>query len=286
MDSSAGYSTGYSTDYEAIKLEISDDGIATLTLNRPEALNAWNGPMSFEFEHAIQALDVDDSVRAVVVTGAGRAFCAGADLSGGGGSFSSKETDDPQPKARGASFEAAFWPYMMRKPVIAAINGHAIGVGITMPMTCDIRYVAQDAKLQFAFTRRGLLPELGSHAIVPRVVGLSNAADLMLSGRIFRGSEAAELGIASKALPAAEVLPAALEHAREYLLAAPASVAIAKRLLWESISPGVAETMKREAGLFGWTSRQPDSREGVMSFLEKREPKWKLLPSRDLPEEL
>ena len=273
-------------DYEAIKLDISDDAIATLTLNRPEALNAWNGVMSFEFEHAIKALDSDDSVRAVVVTGAGRAFCAGADLSSGGDSFSSSKADDEGPKARAASFEDAVWPYMIRKPVIAAINGHAIGVGITLPMTCDVRYVAEDAKLQFAFTRRGLLPELGSHAIVPRVVGLSNAADLMLSGRIFRGREAAELGIASKALPAAEVLPTALEHAREYLSAAPASVAIAKRLLWESISPGIADTMKREAGLFGWTSRQPDSREGILSFIEKRAPDWKLRPSRDLPEDL
>ncbi len=273
-------------DYEAIKLEIGDDAIATLTLNRPEALNAWNGPMSYEFEHAIKALDLDDGVRAVVVTGAGRAFCAGADLSGGGGSIVSGRSDAPKEKRRGVGFAQAFWPYMMRKPVIAAINGHAIGVGITLPMTCDVRYVAEDAKIQFAFTRRGLLPELGSHAIVPRVVGLSRASDLMLTGRIFRGTEAAELGIASKALPAQEVLPAALEHAREYLDAAPASVAIAKRLLWDSISPGIAETMEREARLFDWTAKQPDSREGIVSFMEKRSPEWKLRPSKDLPEEI
>jgi enoyl-CoA hydratase/carnithine racemase len=277
-------------EYEAIKLEVSDDAIATLTLNRPEVLNAWNGVMAFEFAQAIRALDLDDAVRAVVVTGAGRAFCAGADLSGGQKTFSSDETDaagnSAQEKKREASFEDAFWPFMMRKPVIAAINGHAIGVGITLPMTCDVRYVAEDAKLQFAFTRRGLLPELGSHAIVPRVVGLSNAADLMLTGRIFKGREAAELGIASKALPADEVLPTALEHAREYLLAAPASVAIAKRLLWESIDPDITRSMKREAKHFKWTAEQPDSREGILSFMEKRAPVWKLRPSQDLPEEI
>jgi enoyl-CoA hydratase/carnithine racemase len=270
-------------DYEAIRVEVRD-AIATLTLDRPEALNAWNGAMSFEFEHAIRALDVDDGVRVVVVTGAGRAFCAGADLSAGGNSFSAG--GGAGEKRRSVPFQDAFWPYMMRKPVIAAVNGHGIGVGMTLPMTCDVRYVAEDAKLQFAFTRRGLLPELGSHAIVPRVVGLSNAADLMLSGRIFRGREAAELGIASKALPADQVLPTALEHAREYLSAAPASVAIAKRLLWESISPGIADTMQREARLFQWTAEQPDSREGVVSFMEKRDPQWKLSPSRDLPEDI
>jgi enoyl-CoA hydratase/carnithine racemase len=272
-------------NYEAITLEI-NDSIATLTLNRPDVLNAWNDRMAYEFKRAIEALDTDDSVRAVVLTGAGRAFCAGADLSSGGDSFKPPEEDSTKKKRREGTYADAFWPFMMRKPVIAAINGHAIGVGITLPMTCDVRYVAEDAKLQFAFSKRGLLPELGSHAIVPRVVGLSNAADLMLSGRIFKGREAAEIGIASKALPAAEVLPAALEHAREYLTAAPVSVAISKRLLWDNISPGIVETMRREAPLFAWTTQQPDSREGVMSFIEKRAPVWNLRPSRDLPEKL
>jgi enoyl-CoA hydratase/carnithine racemase len=131
-----------------------------------------------------------------------------------------------------------------------------------------------------------MLPELGAHAIVPRILGMSNAADLMLSGRMISGTEAVELGLATRALPAEEVLPAALEYAKEYLLAAPASVAIAKRLLWESISPSIADMMKRESKLFDWTATQPDSTEGVMSFVEKRAPKWSLRPSQDLPEEL
>lgn len=272
-------------EYRAIQVDVRPDGIATLTLDRPEAMNAWNGTMSSEFEHAIRALDVDDHVRVVVLTGAGRAFCAGADLSSGVDSFKPDEgsADDRSQKK---NYADAFWPHMMRKPVIAAINGHAIGVGITLPMTCDVRFVAENAKIQFAFTRRGMLPELGTHAIVPRVLGLSNAADLMLSGRMISGKEAAELGVATKALPAEEVLAAALEYAKEYLAAAPASVAIAKRLLWETISPGIVDVMKRESRWFDWTAKQPDAAEGILSFVEKRAPRWTLRPSQDIPEDL
>ncbi len=272
-----------STSYQTIRLESDAEGVATLTLNRPEAMNAWNGRMAEEVELALRACEADDAVRAVVIIGAGRAFCAGADLSGGGDTFGTS----PEPRAQKPpprDYPQRFWPFHMTKPVIAAINGHAIGVGISFPMTCDLRYVAEDAKLQFAFVRRGVIPELGAHAIVPRVVGLSRAADLLLTGRIFLGREAAELGLASRALPASEVLPAALAHAREFRLAAPVSVALSKRLLWQGLGLGVQETMEREAPLFAWTSRQPDAREGVVSFLEKREPAWKLRPSVDLPE--
>ena len=275
-------------DYEAIRVDVTDDGIATLTLDRPEAMNAWNGTMSSEFEHAIKALDVDDAVRVVVLTGAGRAFCAGADLSAGADSFAPKDdgaVPDDQPNRR-TTYADAFWPHMMCKPVIAAINGHAIGVGITLPMTCDVRFVAENAKIQFAFTRRGMIPELGTNTIVPRILGMSNAADLMLSGRMFSGKEAVELGVATRALPAEEVLPAAQEYAKEYLLAAPASVAITKRLLWETVSPSISQTMQRESKLFDWTAGQPDATEGIMSFIEKRTPVWSLRPSKDLPEEL
>jgi enoyl-CoA hydratase/carnithine racemase len=221
-----------------------------------------------------------------VITGAGRAFCAGADLSGGGDAFDSGDGQGDARREREGTFADRLWPCHVRKPVIAAINGHAIGVGITLPMTCDVRFVAEDAKLQFAFVQRGVIPELGSHAIVPRVIGLSNAADLMLTGRIFRGREAAELGLASKALEAKEVLPAALEHARQDQAAASASVAIAKRLLWEGAGMTATEMMRREAPLFAWSGSQPDAREGVVSFMEKRAPEWKLQASADLPQEL
>jgi enoyl-CoA hydratase/carnithine racemase len=266
-----------SPPYQTLRLEPDTDGVAVLTLDRPEAMNAWSARMAHELDQALRACDADDAVRAVVLTGAGRAFCAGADLSAGADTF--------RPPAREAGPRTEpLWPFALRKPVIAAINGHAIGVGLTLPLTCDIRFVAEDAKLQFAFVRRGVIPELASHAILPRVIGFSRAADLLLSGRMFSGREAAEMGLASRALPAAEVLPAALAYAREFRLAAPASVALSKRLLWEGFGLDAPTMMKREAPAFGWAGRQADAREGVLSFLEKREPAWKLRPSVDLPE--
>ena len=168
--------------------------------------------------------------------------------------------------------------------MLAAINGHAIGVGITFPMTCDIRFVAEDAKVQFAFVRRGITPELASHTIVARVAGLSNAADLLLSGRMIRGRELAAMGLASKALPAENVLPAAIECAREFKKAAPVSVAISKRLLWEGLTASIVEMDQREFTLFDWVCRQPDAVEGVTSFLEKRDPAWKMSVNRDMPD--
>jgi enoyl-CoA hydratase/carnithine racemase len=175
-------------------------------------------------------------------------------------------------------------PWQIRKPVLAAVNGHAIGVGITFAMSCDIRFVAEDAKIQFAFVRRGVIPELSSHVTVARVAGLSNAADLMMTGRMIRGRELARLGLATEALPAHEVLAATRERAREFLPAAPVSVAISKRLLWEGLTLTVAGMGKREFPLFNWIAGRADAREGVEAFLERREPDWKLQVSRDMPD--
>ncbi len=243
--------------------------------------------MARELTDAMKECDLNDDIRAVVVTGSGRAFCAGADLSSGSDSFSTPDRnerrDSKKKKSRPTPAEAVF-PFMIRKPVIAALNGHAIGVCITYPMLCDMRFVAEDAKIQFAFVRRGVIPELASHVIVARVAGFSNAADLLFSGRIIRGSEAAELGLATAALPAKEVLPAALERARDIAVnTAPVSVAISKRLLWEGVTASVPEMLQRELPLFSWAGNQADSREGVMAFLEKRTPEWKLSVSRDKP---
>jgi enoyl-CoA hydratase/carnithine racemase len=287
--------------YETICFDV-DDQVATVTLDRPERMNAWTDTMGRELCEVMRRCDRDDGVRAVVVTGAGRAFCAGADLSGGGSTFDASERrsrrqeikrdagakrdhGDEADSGRALTGYAGPFPWQIRKPVIAAINGHAIGVGITYSMTCDIRLVAEEAKIQFAFTRRGVLPELWSHAIVPRVAGLSNAADLLLSGRMILGREMAAMGLASQALPAAEVLEAAQARAREFKDAAPVSVALSKRLLWQSLGSGIEDTGVREARLFGWVSQQPDAKEGVMSFLEKRAPDWKLRASKDLPAE-
>jgi enoyl-CoA hydratase/carnithine racemase len=247
--------------------------VATVTLNRPERLNAWNTLLGAELGDAMATADEDEDVRAVVVTGAGRAFCAGADLSGGefgGGSA---------PKLR------VCWPYQVRKPVIAAINGHAVGVGLTYPMTCDVRFVVNDAKLAFAFVRRGAIPELASHVIVPRVAGFAVAAELLLSGRTILGAEAAELGLVSRALPQAEVLPAAVSLASDIAAnTAPVSVAVAKRLLWDGIDKSVAEMSALEHRLFPKVASLPDAREGIAAFVEKRPPAWSGKVSTDIPD--
>ena len=259
--------------YETVLYDVRD-GVATVTLNRPDRLNAWNTRLGAELGDAMAAADGDDAVRAVVVTGAGRAFCAGADLSSGG--FGGGE----------APVLRECWPYEVRKPVIAAINGHAVGVGLTYPMLCDVRYVAADAKLAFAFVRRGAMPELASHTIVPRVAGLAVAAELLLSGRTFLGAEAAELGLVTKALPAAEVLPAALALAADIAAnAAPVSVAVAKRLLWDGLDKSVAEVRAMEDRLFPQVTSLPDAREGVAAFVEKRPPVWTGKVSTDVPGE-
>jgi len=257
--------------YETIRYDV-DGGIATLTFDRPDALNAFNPQMMVEVDHALRAADLDDGVRVVIVTGAGRAFCAGADLG----------RVDAFKLEPGARIE----PWQLRKPVVAAVNGHAIGVGLTFAMQCDVRFVAEDAKLSFVFVRRGVIPELASHAIVPRVAGFAHAADLLLTGRQFLGRDAPALGVANRALPADEVLGAAQEWAREVLLAAPVAVAISKRLLWDGMDRAVPATLERERPLFAWTSTQPDAAEGVAAFRERRPPNWTGSPGRDLPGEV
>ncbi|MBN1473089.1 MAG: enoyl-CoA hydratase/isomerase family protein [Syntrophaceae bacterium] len=267
--------------YSEILLTI-DAGIATITLNRPQVMNSWTQQMAREMGAALLSLDRDDSVRAIVITGAGKAFCAGADLSGDV-AFKIGEAEDEETRRASLAFPAVM-PWQIRKPVIAAINGHAIGVGITFAMNCDIRFVSKDAKIQFAFVRRGITPELSSHVIVPRVAGFSRAADLMLTGRMINGDELAEMGLASKALPANDVLPAALALAREFHKAAPVSVAISKRLLWDSLTSSVSEVDAKEFKIFEWVCTKPDAQEGIDSFLQKRDPKWKMSVTRDFPD--
>ena len=267
--------------YTTILVDI-DSGIATITLNRPEAMNAWTGQMAIDLTSALTALNDDDAVRAIIVTGAGRAFCAGSDLSGSSNAFAKNVTEEEDVmKALGF---CQVMPWQIDKPVLAAMNGHAIGVGVTYAMSCDIRLVAEEAKVQFAFVRRGIIPELASHVIVPRVVGLSRAAEVMLTGRIMTGREFADLGLASQVLPAADVLPAAQEKAREFLKAAPVSVAVSKRLLWDGLTVSAQEMYKREIPVFAHICQQPDATEGVSSFLEKRDPQWKMSPKRDFPD--
>jgi enoyl-CoA hydratase/carnithine racemase len=260
--------------YQQILFEVADQ-VATVTLNRPEAMNTWTAVMAAELTDAMQRCDADDGIRAVVLTGAGdRAFCAGADLSRGGGAFAGRDDTGAR---RTAEAVRPVYPHEISKPVIAAINGHAVGVGITYPMLADVRLVAENAKISFAFVRRGVLPELASHVTVARVAGLSGAAELLLTGKTISGREAAAMGIASRALPQAEVLPAALGVARDIAAnTAPASVAVTKRFLWEGFTSSVPDMMRREGRVFAWLGNQADAREGVMAFVEKRSPRWSL----------
>jgi enoyl-CoA hydratase/carnithine racemase len=258
---------------ETVLYDVSD-GVALVTLNRPDAMNAWTPQLSDELSVAMGAADEDDSVRAVVVTGAGKAFCAGADLSGGESGFlGGRPGEDTRPRRM---------PHHVRKPVIAAINGHAVGVGITYPMLCDIRIASETAKIQYAMVRRGILPELGSHALLPRVVGFSRAADLLLTGRMILGAEAAELGLVSRALPADQVLSAALEMARDIAVnVAPVSAAVAKQMMWQGINMSVDEMITAEGRLIPKMASLSDSVEGVRAFFEKRAPQWSLSVTAD-----
>jgi enoyl-CoA hydratase/carnithine racemase len=255
-------------------------GVATILLSRPERLNAYTLLMGQELFGALGALDADDDVRAIVVTGAGRAFCAGMDLEAGGETFV-----DPKQWEATRRLERATRPWNMSTPVIAAINGPAVGIGATLPLQWDIRLAAKSARLGFVFARRGIVPEAHSTWILPRLVGMSRALELLLSGRILGADEALSYGLVSQVLPDDQLLARAQELARDIAEnTAPVSVAITKRLLWRQLMDNDAEAAKaREDEAFTWAGRQADAAEGVRSFLEKRPPRWSMKPSRDLP---
>jgi enoyl-CoA hydratase/carnithine racemase len=255
-----------------------DGEVAIVTLDRPDRLNAFTGSMGRALGSAYEACDGDDGVRVVVVTGAGRAFCAGADVSGGGETF----------RAPGAGFTASpvvppAWD--VRKPVIAAINGHAIGIGLTIAMQCDIRLVAEDATLGFVHVRRGVLPDMHAHWTVPRTIGFARAAELFLTGRSFTGREAADLGVASRALAATDVLPAAVTMAREIAAqTAPLSVALSKRLLWSGADRDEVGRLETEFHLHLMGGH--DAREGVLAYVERRDPRWQQRVPTDWPQDV
>lgn len=263
--------------YEHILFAV-EDGVATITLNRPERMNAYTTQMGAELRDALGACDVRDDVRAVIVTGAGpRAFCAGADLEGGGRIFERTDAEGPA--------DATPEGWQVRKPIIAAINGVAVGVGASLPMQWDIRLAAESARIGFVFVRRGIVPEAISTWTLPRVVGLSRAAELLLTGRILTAREAFEYGVVSRVVPDAELLPAARALARDIAdHTGPVAVALTKRLLWHMQGVADAETAHAiDLPLFRWSTQTPDAREGIRAFLEKRPPRWSMRPSTDLP---
>ncbi len=254
--------------------------IATVTLNRPERLNAYTTEMGVQLFTALAALDERDDVRVIIVTGAGRAFCAGADLEPGGDTFQRERVWQAA-----AEREAVVAPWRLRTPIIAAINGPAVGIGATLPLTWDLRIASDRAKIGFVFTRRGILPEAGSTWILPRLVGLSRAMDLLLTGRILTAPEALDYGVISRVVAHDDLLPVAREMALDIARnTAPLSVALTRQLLWEQLSESdPVRAKEREDELFHWIGRQPDAAEGVNAFLEKRPPCWTMSKTSQVP---
>jgi enoyl-CoA hydratase/carnithine racemase len=258
------------------------DGVATVTFNRPDKLNAFNHELTQVFPKAMWALDADDSVGAIVVTGAGRAFCSGIDLEAGADTFGSaahgKNEQDLNlgVNAKTIAEDNAFW--RMRTPVIGAINGAAVGAGLTVAMLFDIRFVAEDAKLSFPFARLGVVADANATWLLPRLVGAERALELLLTGRRFTGQEMVDMGLALRALPKDEVLPAAQAFARDVAAnTAPASAALTKKLVYENMQQLDRDrAFVRETELIWWLGDQPDAVEGVMAMLEKRPPLWKV----------
>jgi enoyl-CoA hydratase/carnithine racemase len=265
------------------------DSIATITLDRPERRNAWSLEVADALSDALEAAAADVRARAVVVTGAGPVFSVGADLAGGDLRDPGEHGDpsDPSASAPPPEERPRRWPFEVPKPVIAALNGHAIGAGISVSMLCDIRVVAAEAKVGFVFVRRGVIGEMGVFRSLARAAGSATATDLLLSGRIVSGSEAETLGVCNTSVSAAEVLPTARRIASEIAAeCSPASVAITKKLLWEDFATTFVSHSERERALFEWCAVSGEMAEGVASFVEHRRPDWKQDPFRDLPRDL
>lgn len=265
-----------------------ENRVATVTLTRPEQMNAFTVTMMKELLQIFDAVDRDDEVRAVVVTGEGRAFCAGADLSAGGGTFDADAAGHHVGVSghRDGGGQVALAIFRCRKPVIAAINGHAVGVGITMTLPMDVRVVAEDAKIGFVFARRGIVPEACSSWFLPRIVGITKATELCLTGRVFTAKQEAASGLFSHVVAADQVLPKALAIAREIADNTSAvSVALSRALLWHGLGQADPQSAHLvDSKCIHWTGRNADAYEGVQSFLEKRAPRFTMKVSSDLPD--
>lgn len=281
------------TELETVLIDI-EDHIATITLNRPDRMNAFTGQMMLDLIAAFDVTDADDEVRAVIVTGAGRAFCAGADLSAGAKTFDYAAREDRAERGDKGSLDylrdgggrVVLRIFDSLKPVICAVNGAAVGIGATMQLPMDIRIAADDAKFGFVFARRGIVPEACSSWFLPRLVGVSTALEWCYSGRVFQAEEALQRGLVRSLHPGADLLSAAHAIAREIAdHAAPVSVALTRQMLWRMLGADhPMEAHKIDSRAIYARGAQADAKEGVMSFLEKREPVYTNAVSEDMPD--
>ncbi len=273
--------------FTQIRYDVSD-AIATITLSRPEKMNAFTGVMMRELLDAFDLVDADDAVRAVIVTGEGKAFCAGADLSGGAKTFDDGDWSSPNDDRirRDGGGQVTLRIFDCKKPVIGAINGAAVGIGATMTLPMDVRLASTSARIGFVFARRGIVPEACSSWFLPRVVGISRAAEWVYTGRILGAQEALDGGLLRALHAPDELLPAARTLAREIAdNTSGVSVALSRQMLWRML--GASHPMdahRADSRGIQLRGRSADAHEGVTSFLEKRAAKFSDSVSRDLPD--
>jgi enoyl-CoA hydratase/carnithine racemase len=264
------------SDTAPVLYEVRDSGVAVLTLNRPERMNGWGGGLASMCYALLDDAESDPDVRAIVVTGSGRAFCAGADM--GSLNTISNASVDGAGETDVSTLVGARHPHFvmtMRKPVIAAINGACAGMGLTMALACDVRFAAVGAKFTTSFARRGLIAEYGISWILPRIVGQGVALDLLLSGRVFLADEAAELGLVKDVVPPDELLPRAIGYAEDIAAnCAPSSLAVIKQQVYSDTMRDVFEASDRAEKLMHESMQRPDFIEGITSFFEKRPPNF------------
>jgi enoyl-CoA hydratase/carnithine racemase len=267
---------------EPVLFELLDSGVAVVTLNRPERMNAWGGGIAGAFYRCMDRAEADPAVRVIVLTGSGRAFCAGADM-GDGGAIGGATVGEDTDVTKLVGERHPHFVTGMRKPIIAAINGACAGIGLTQALMCDIRFAAAGAKFTTAFARRGLIAEYGISWILPRVLGWGAALDLLLSGRTFFAEEAKELGMVKEVLPPDELMPRVLAYAEDMALnCAPSAMAVIKRQMYDDALRNVHDTSADAEKLMHESMHRPDFIEGITAFFEKRQPSFPPL-KEDLP---
>lgn len=264
---------------DAILLDI-HEGVATITFNRPDTLNTFSSPMMDGLGEAYRHCDENDAVRAVVITGAGKAFCAGADMSAGGETFAAADV-----AMDFSSCPLSFQAWDVRKPVIAACNGHAVGVGLGLALQADLRIFAEEAKYGLLQNRRGVIADFAVEHVLPRLVGFERAFELIVRAVRLDGREAAEWGLASRVLPADAVLACAQEIASDMAVnCSPLIMGMHKRMLWKALDMTLPDTVTMETKALHYSMTGPDAAEGGMAYFERRAPQWKSTISADWPQ--